>query len=146
MSVFTTKYSQMTTEQRENHFLCVTHPWLNPEPYNDDFDFSYTIMDLMPDGWRKAFGDAFIKDMELALTTLPLQAYKEFHIVDIQALIRGRLEIRPSTLNFQAVNKVIEKYEAEAAKWCVFCGKPATKETAGGTLFLCDDCFNSKNN
>ena len=56
----------------ENRKLCKEYPWLYPrnvwtdEPIKD-FDYSYTLLDDMPNGWRIAFGKQMCEEINNVL-------------------------------------------------------------------------------
>ena len=42
-------------------FLMPRNRWTGEVP--EDYDYSYTELDSMPDGWRKAFGEQMCEDI-----------------------------------------------------------------------------------
>lgn len=42
-------------------FLMPRNRWAGEVP--EDYDYSYTELDSMPDGWRKAFGEQMCEDI-----------------------------------------------------------------------------------
>ena len=66
----------MTKEEKEvverNKELIAKYPWLLPhnrfsDKIADDYDYSYTELDAMPDGWRKAFGEQMCEEIQKEL-------------------------------------------------------------------------------
>lgn len=64
-------------EKKQNKELLERFPFLNPFPFIDDegevdnskfskedYDYSFTMLDEMPDGWRKAFGEQMCQDIK----------------------------------------------------------------------------------
>ena len=52
-----------------NYWLCYKYPWLIPhnrwtDEEIEDFDFSYTELDGMPEGWKKAFGEQICEEIQ----------------------------------------------------------------------------------
>jgi hypothetical protein len=101
---------------------------LTPKSYNR------TYMDWMPDGWRIAFGDTFIEELNQALG----DEAKDFRILDIKEKFGG-LRFYTNGCNRQAYD-VIHKYEHISFLICINCGKPATKISMGWICPYCDTC------
>ena len=56
-------------------FLMPHNRWTDEEP--EDFDYSYTELDAMPDGWRKAFGEQMCEEIREELVRVDyLQKYR----------------------------------------------------------------------
>ena len=58
----------MQSNQEANRKLIERFPFLMPrnrwtDKVPEDFDYSYTELDSMPDGWRKAFGEQMCEEI-----------------------------------------------------------------------------------
>ena len=51
-----------------NRKLCKEYPFLLPDYPDPDYDYEYTKLDDMPDGWRIAFADDLLRDLKQELT------------------------------------------------------------------------------
>lgn len=80
----------------------------------------HTELDLMEDGWRKAFGIDLCKDLKKQLKK-ENYLYK-FRIIDIKEK-NGVLEIYTSG-NSKEIDKILSKYQSLSYDTCVICGSP----------------------
>lgn len=103
-----------------------------------EYDYSYTELDAMPTGWRKAFGmrmcvelrDALIEDGYL----------NEWRIVQMKEKY-GMLRVYSGgDPKGSRVPDIISKYEEMSKHTCIICGNPATKITMGWISPYCDRC------
>ena len=134
------------TEIEQNKKLCEDYPFLLPhnrwtDEIPEDFDYSYTELDAMPDGWRKAFGLQMCNELKEALEKI--DKINEFRIAQIKEKF-GELRFYTNWIN-DDINKIIVKYEAISRRTCICCGKPATQITTGWISPFCDDCVENIN-
>ena len=129
----------MTIE--ENKALIERFPFLMPhnrftDKIPEDFDYHYTELDAMPDGWRIAFGEQMCQEIKDALIEIDyLDKYRITQIKEKYGMLRW--------YDFGASRKIydiISKYEGISQVTCICCGKPATKITTGWISPYCDDC------
>lgn len=100
---------------------------------------SYTELDSLEVGWRKAFGEDLCRDLRKALWKEGgLKAILRFRITQIKEKW-GYLHLY-YTGGGEEVDKVISRYEKISPKTCVVCGKPATWVTTSWICPYCDDC------
>lgn len=145
----------MNLTKEENKKLCEQYPFLIPSnrwsgkritegagfwPAVPDavpkWDYEYTELDNMPDGWRTAFGHQFCEELKDALEhSGVLETYR---ITQIKEKF-GTLRIYDAG-GTELSDAVIQKYAALSRHTCVKCGKPATKITRGYISPYCDDC------
>lgn len=101
---------------------------------------TYTELDDMPDGWRKAFGIQMCKEISREL----IYAY------GIRGLFRYRImQIKEKfgTLRWydgnsaDGVFRVIDKYEDKSYHTCISCGKPAVWLSTGWISPYCNECI-----
>ena len=130
----------------QNKQLCETYPFLLPhnrwtDEVSEDFDYSYTELDAMPDGWRKAFGLQMCNELKEALEKI--NKINEFRIEQIKEKF-GELRFYTNWIN-DDINKIINKYEVISRRTCICCGKPATQITTGWISPFCDECVENIN-
>lgn len=128
----------------ENAALCERYPFLIPRSLwsgeiHPDYDYSFTKLDDLPEGWRIAFGEELCEEIKAALLRdggeEALNAYRVLDIKEKYGVLRwydrhGNNEIY----------KLINQYAARSAVTCIQCGKPATKRSMGYICPYCDAC------
>ena len=125
-----------------NKELCERYSFLIPRnrftgKIPDDFDYSYTELDAMPDGWRKAFGERMCEEIRDALIEANcLDGYRVSQIKEKYGTLRW--------YDFGATQKVydiISKYEYISGFICQHCGSPYAKEFNDGWIStICENC------
>jgi hypothetical protein len=99
---------------------------------------SYTELDAMESGWRKAFGIQMCKELKQELKKHKfLYKYRIFQIKEKWGYLHWYDSGHPKD---SKIYDIIRKYEQISAKTCVVCGKPATKMSTGWISPYCDDC------
>lgn len=132
-------------EREYNKQLIENYPFLMP--YNvwtgkpiEDYDYEYTWLDDMPDGWRNAFGLQMCEELKQALLEEGgeklLNEYKIDQIKEKFGYLRWY-----DSWTTKKVQDIISKYEDLSARTCIQCGKPATRITTGWIAPYCDDCI-----
>lgn len=129
------------TSQKENKQLCEQYPFLLPrnrwtDEVSEDFDYSYTELDSMPDGWRKAFGLQMCEELKQEL--IKINKMDEFRITQIKEKF-GELRFYTNWTTNE-IEAIINKYTKLSRKTCINCGKPATVITTGWISPFCNDC------
>jgi len=119
-----------------NEELCMRFPFLNPEPENAHFDFGYTILDSMPSGWRKAFGEQMCEEICAALRED--EALSQYKIVEIKEKYGCLCWYDHG--GTEKTKEIVHKYEGISRKTCIVCGQPATWLSVGWVEPLCDRC------
>lgn len=128
-----------------NHWLCYKYPWLCP--YNVitgelsiDYDYEYTWLDSMPDGWRKAFGEEMCEEIQKLLEEADwVDRYRILQIKEKYGYLHWYSNGVPKEINEQ-YNAIIRKYEDLSERTCFICGAPATKISTGWICPWCDKC------
>ena len=115
------------------------HPlqWLHCIP-------TYTELDALDKGWRKAFGIRICKDIKRSLLKEGgRKRLKEYRIVQIKEKY-GSLRWYDSGGNIEIMREIIPKYEEESLHTCICCGKLATKISKGWISPYCDKCIGNR--
>lgn len=123
----------------ENKRLVEEYPFLMPrnrftDEIPDDYDYTYTELDDMPDGWRKAFGEQMCAEIKEALGP---DIY-DYRIIQIKEKY-GQLRWYDRNSD-DKIYKIIDKYSRLSEHTCVSCGAPATKISLGWICPWCDAC------
>lgn len=126
-----------------NKSLCEKYPFLVPRnrfsgEVVKDYDYSYTELDAMPDGWRKAFGEQICEEIQKELSLLPEKARLDYRITQIKEKY-GSLCWYCNWYTDE-ISKIIRKYERISERTCIKCGAPATKISLGWISPWCDEC------
>ena len=149
----------MEHSKEENKALCDRYPFLIPWnrwsgkriteakdggywPGKPDtipeYDYEYTELDDMPDGWRIAFGEQMCDEIREAL--IEDDDLERYRVVQIKEKY-GSLRWYDNGVKVNSrVHDIIRKYEHISARTCVVCGEPATRITLGWISPFCDEC------
>lgn len=149
----------MRLSKDENKALCERFPFLTPwnrwsgkliteahgggywtgDPESvPEFDWEYTELDEMPEGWRRAFGEKMCEELKAALELD--HDLLRWRIVQMKEKW-GRLVIYDNGHVIGSfVPEILDKYERMSERLCIRCGKPATKITTGWVCPYCDAC------
>ena len=149
----------MERTKEENKSLCDRYPFLIPwnrfsgmliteaqhggywpgSPKDvPDYDYEYTELDEMPDGWRKAFGEQMCEEIRNAL--IEDGDLDRWRIVQCKEKY-GSLRVYDNGCKKNShVPDIIDKYSRISARTCIVCGKQATQITTGWISPFCDDC------
>ena len=129
-----------------NKALLEKYPWLTPyniwikEPL-EDYNYERTWADDIPKGWRLAFGDQMIEELDQLLKKYNLE--DKYRIVQIKEKFGGLrwYDDGFSKEGYEEYRDWLCKYEDLSFKTCINCGKPAIGFTRGYILPLCRDCM-----
>ena len=129
-----------------NKPLLAKYPWL--APYNvwtgkplEGYDYEYTRADDIPRGWRIAFGDQMIEELDQLLKKYNIE--KEYRITQIKekyGSLRWYDDGFPQE-GWEEYKAWLYKYEDLSSRTCMNCGKPAIGFTKGWIMPLCKDCM-----
>lgn len=103
---------------------------------------SYTELDAMEPGWRKAFGIQMCKEIKKELKKHKF-LYK-YRIAQIKEKFGGLRWYDAGIPKDSKIWDIIDKYTQISYKTCVVCGKPATKISKGWISPYCDDCIGDR--
>lgn len=102
-----------------------------------EFDYEYTELDQMPDGWRIAFGEELCAELKAELEKTGRM--DDYRITQIKEKF-GMLRLYDNW-NTEHGYEIIRKYVEMSKRICICCGKPATRITLGWISPYCDDCL-----
>ena len=98
--------------------------------------YAYTELDLMPDGWRKVFGEQMCEEIRKVL--IKVDYLYDYRIADIKS---KWAELRWYSFGApKEVYEIIHKYTELSRCTCIRCGRPATKLSCGWIDPYCDKC------
>ena len=145
----TKEYLNSTNEEECKQFnkeLCEKYPWLIPTnrwtgEVVEDYDYDYTELDQMPDGWRIAFGDQMVEELNQELVKGGF--VNDYRITQIKEKYGG-LRWYDNGNTKEGYN-IINKYESLSRRTCICCGKPAKYITLGWISPFCEDCIKDIN-
>ena len=132
----------MQVNKEKNKELVEKYPFLMPhnrwtDHIPEDYDYSYTELDAMPDGWRKAFGERMCEEIREELVRADyLHGYRIAQIKEKY----GTLRWYDFGCTERLLHEIISKYEKMSARTCIRCGDPATKISTGWISPYCDAC------
>ena len=120
-----------TDEQLHNWILCGKYPFLIPKYWNldtmqyeidKDYDYKFTELDDMPDGWRKAFGEMMCEEIKQELVRCNyLDEYRIAQIKEKYGMLHWYDNGTPVGCK---VLEIIDKYSVLSENICIICGKP----------------------
>ena len=130
-----------------NKNLCEKYPFLVPRnrfsgEVVENYDYSYTELDEMPDGWRKAFGEQICEEIQRELNKLPEKYRLSYRILQIKEKF-GYLCWYCNWYTDE-MDKIIRKYEHLSERTCIDCGAAATKVSVGWISSYCDNCIGDR--
>lgn len=101
---------------------------------------TYTELDAMPNGWRKAFGLQMCEDIKQALLEAGgRKLLKSYRITQIKEKF-GRLCWYDDYAPEKVFKEIIPKYEALSYETCINCGEPAEYVSKGWISPYCKNC------
>ena len=128
-----------------NKALLRKYPWLTP--YNiwtgeisEDYEYECTWADSIPRGWRLAFGDQMIEELNQLLRKYSVEDYQILQIKEKYGGLRWYDNGFPR-IGFDEYNTWVYKYEGLSLRTCINCGKPAIGYTKGWITPLCEECM-----
>lgn len=135
--------NDFTEEQRTNMELCSKYPILIPKSLYTfeelkDYAFEFTKLDSIPEGWRKAFGEEWAKEIQECIDKLPEKDRKLVEIIELKEKYGSFRQY--FTKYAPGMYDIIKKYESLSLHTCIKCGKPATRMSLCWISPYCDDC------
>lgn len=118
--------------------------WLNEKPFQWFHIIpTYTELDMMPTGWRKAFGIQMCKEVKAQLLKdggrKLLRKYRITQIKEKYGTLRWYC-----TWGSNSLYHILDRYEDLSAKICIKCGKPAEVISTGWISPYCKNCIGNR--
>lgn len=128
-----------------NKDLVEKYPWLTPrnrwtDKTPETYDYSYTELDAMPDGWRIAFGDQMVEEINNELKKFNF--IDKYRIIQIKEKWGGLRWYDDGYPGDSKIGDIVSHYEKLSFKTCLICGKPAEWMSKGWISPYCTDCAN----
>ena len=126
----------------DNKELIAEYPFLLPrnvftDKVSDDYDYHYTLLDDMPRGWKKAFGEQLCRELKEAL--VEDDVLEDYRIMQIKEKF-GQLRWY-GNWESPRIYKVLDKYESLSEHTCIECGGEGTMRNDNWISPYCDDCY-----
>ena len=126
----------------DNKELIAEYPFLLPrnvftDKVSDDYDYRYTLLDDMPRGWKKAFGEQLCEELKEALVEDGI--LEDYRVAQVKEKF-GQLRWYDNCCS-EKVYKVIDKYESLSEHTCIECGGEGTMRNDNWISPYCDDCY-----
>jgi len=126
-----------------NKELCDKYPWLIPTnrwtgERVKDFNYEFTELDDMPRGWRIAFGEQIIEELDEEMQTWSAAERENFRITQIKEKW-GHLCFYTNGES-EKFREIIGKYSVTSRVTCIYCGKPGRWISRGWISPFCDEC------
>lgn len=124
-----------------NKELLEKYPILMPrfldEAANDEYDYSWTELDMVPKGWHAMFL-RLCDDIQNHLKEkgVPLSDFSFFDIKEKW----GTLRVEPGAYSDGEIEGMLFDADAESMLYCPICGKPSKCVTHGYVLYTCVEC------
>lgn len=125
----------------KNKKLLKKYPWLAPRNVWSDKlvenEYRYTLFDEIPRGWKIAFGDMMIEEINQELVEHNL--VREYRILQIKEKY-GELRWYDGSTT-KKIMDITDKYSVLSRNICICCGKPDVGYTSGWITPLCEKCY-----
>lgn len=136
----------MNKEQQQNKELTDRFPFLIPRNrftrrIPDAYEYEYTELDMMPTGWKKAFGMQMIEELREIL--VKYDYLEHYHVADIKEKW-GALRWYDDGVPDEAKKEYkawLDKYENLSTDTCLICGEPAEQWIDEHCVPYCDSCL-----
>ncbi len=131
---------------QKNKELCSLYPFLVPrnvwtDEVADGYDYSWTEMDMIPTGWRIAFGEMMMEEIAEALKKTG--NLETFRFDEIKEKF-GSLRVYTHGGN-EEVDEIIDNYSYLSENICIVCGKPDVYMTSRGWIYpCCRECWEKR--
>ncbi len=128
----------------DNKRLVRKFPWLWPSDWSwerireEEYDYSWTVLDEFPKGWKKAFGEKMCEEIQAVL--VKHNSVEKFHIDQLKEKFAA-MRLYFSGVSGECseeIHGIVRKYEEISAHTCCECGSPAGWISIG---WLCPYCY-----
>ena len=127
-----------------NKQLIEKYPWLYPH-YEwsgekvKDYDYTWTELDAMPNGWREAFGELLCEEIQEELEKFNF--VNEYSVAQIKSKFGGLRWYDNGVPSDCKVHEIIENYSTLSEYICVSCGELDVPCTDGWITPVCKNCI-----
>ena len=132
-----------------NKSLIEKYPWLYPH-YEwsgekvKDFDYTWTELDAMPNGWREAFGELLCEEIQEELEKYNF--VNEYSIAQIKEKFGGLRWYDNGVPSKCKIHEIIENYSVCSEYICISCGELDVPYTEDGWITpVCKKCIKKMN-
>lgn len=131
-----------------NKSLIEKYPWLYPH-YEwsgekvKDFDYTWTELDAMPNGWREAFGELLCEEIQEELEKYNF--VNEYSIAQIKEKFGGLRWYDNGVPSKCKIHDIIENYSVCSEYICFSCGELDVPSTDGWIIPVCKKCIKKMN-
>lgn len=122
-------YESLTKEEkrRENRKLIKKYPFLLPrnvwsDEVTEGYDYSWTLMDEIPRGWRIVFGELLFD--ELRKECERINYLHDLRLVQLKEKFGGLRIYTNGEPEGSNIDGIIEKYSLLSENICIKCGRP----------------------
>lgn len=125
--------------KEENRRLVERYPFLAPKW--ETYDYEFTYLDDIPQGWKKAFGVEFCEELRNILIEGDyLDKYQVVQAKEKYGGLRWYDNGAPKRI-WDKLTDIVSKYEKISERTCVRCGKPGKMIKTFWISPYCEDCF-----
>lgn len=136
--------SSSNSIKEENKQLVEEFPFLLPVDKDGnilpEYDYSYTMLDKMPAGWRKRFGKRMCREIKKSI--LETDNLGTYHFEEVAEEF-GSLSVYDFGGNLEVKNKILPKYALISKFVCGICGVDAEVIAVPWLFPLCKNCATS---
>ena len=129
-------------------WLAISRKWIDngnkPDTYEieEDYDYEFTVLDMIPVGWRRAFGLEMVREIDEELKRQGEDARNSYNVLEIKEKYGS---LRWYCNGDQTIQDIIDKYAVISTHVCIFCGKPDVPIRIDGYLLPeCEDCYETE--
>lgn len=129
-------------EKTKNLKLIEQYPFLLPQQQSTavspaNYEFGYTELDAIPDGWRTAFGEDICQEiMEELVRNNCVDTYRVLQIKEKYGELHWYSQGGTERIHCE----IVPKYEKMSRQICIQCGQPATLISEGWISPWCNTC------
>ena len=131
-----------------NKSLIEKYPWLYPH-YQwsgekvEDYDYTWTELDALSEGWREAFGELLCEEIQEELEKFDYA--DEYSIAQIKSKFGEMRWYDNGCPDKCRVHEIIENYAAISGYICEACGELDVPSTDGWIMPVCKECIKKMN-